>query len=96
MADFTLSPLAKSDLQHIGRFTQKRWGVSQRNHYLDLLLKAFFTLAHEPILGRPRSDIHAGVLSYLCASHVIYFRRQSGCVEILRILHQRMDAKAHF
>jgi len=37
MATFTLTETAKNDLKHIALFTQKRWGLEQRNKYLKIL-----------------------------------------------------------
>ncbi len=92
MAEFILTRRAHRDMALIGQFTQNRWGPAQRNRYLDGLVEVFTALAKNPHLGRPRGTIKPGLLSYVYMRHVIYFRVADCGIEVLRILHQRMDA----
>lgn len=96
MPDLTLAPLAREDVKEIGRFTQKTWGVPQRDSYLGSLAAIFGRLRTGEITGRARPDIRDGLLCYPCNRHVIFFRRDDqGNVDILRILHERMDFERH-
>jgi toxin ParE1/3/4 len=95
MGEFFLTRRARQDIADIGRYTQRRWGAKQRDRYLELFLAAFKKLANQSSLGRECDEIKHGLLSHLCESHVIYFRRVARGIEVLRILHQRMDARAH-
>jgi toxin ParE1/3/4 len=95
MGELFLTRQARQDIKEIGRFTQQRWGNDQRRRYLMLFSVTFEKLTQQSILGKPRNELKHGLLSYVCESHVIYFRRTACGVEILRILHQRMDACAH-
>ena len=57
MPDLTLAPLAREDGKEIGRFTQKTWGVPQRDSYLGGLAAIFERLRTGEIAGRARPDI---------------------------------------
>lgn len=92
MPDLTLAPLAREDFKEIGRYTQRIWGAAQRDNYLGSLAALFEQLRAGEIRGRARSEIREGLLCYPCKRHMIFFRRnRQGDVEILRILHERMD-----
>jgi toxin ParE1/3/4 len=55
MATFRLTRKAREDLKSIARYTQKTWGVAQRNKYLTQLDKRFAVLADTPTLDGWRS-----------------------------------------
>lgn len=94
--DLLISPAAREDLKDIGRHTQQNWGIGQRNSYLRAFAAMFDDMRDGVTTGRQRSDIRPGIMSCRCNRHVIFFRRDAaGTVEILRILHQRMDFQRH-
>ena len=96
MPGFRLTKLAKADLKDIGRYTQDVWGREQRNRYLANLDTSFHDLARAPQKGRSCDDIRQGYRKYQVGRHVIFYRRQDDAdIEIIRILHDRMDAETH-
>lgn len=95
MGKFTLTKRAIADLQEIGRYTQKHWGVDQRNAYLTMLDSCFQQLAENPGKGRDCGDIRNGYSKIPVGSHVVFYRRlQNEVIEIVRVLHGRMDVSA--
>lgn len=96
MSIFRLTALAKQDLLSIGRYTQTTWGQEQRNSYLAKIDAAFHLLAIEPQRGRACDDLLTGYRKYHVGRHLIFYRQFSEGVEIVRILHDRMDIEAHF
>jgi len=48
---FRLTGRAKSDLLSIGRYTQKEWGIAQRNLYLKGIDQCFYQIAGIPEIG---------------------------------------------
>lgn len=96
MASFRLTQAAKADLKDIGRYTRKTWGLVQRDQYLTMLDGCFHELAVQPLKGRDCSDIQTGYRKYSAGSHVIFYRQaDAGTIEIVRILHSRMDMEQH-
>lgn len=96
MASFYLTHAAKTDLKEIGRYTRKQWGAAQRDKYLTMLDGCFQDLAAQPLRGQDCSDIRAGYRKYNAGSHVIFYRQASdAAIEIVRILHGRMDTERH-
>jgi toxin ParE1/3/4 len=49
-----------------------------------------------PSLGRACDDIRQGCRRYAEGSHTIFYREVGGDIEIVRILHGRMDPDRHF
>jgi toxin ParE1/3/4 len=90
-----LSVRAEADLAAIWAYSAEQWGVDQADHYVDALLHRFSWLLKNRALWKNRPDISDRVYSYPNQSQVIYFRTfdagTGGGLEILRILHGRMD-----
>lgn len=96
MAGFRLTIPAEQDFDGIGDYTFDTWGEQQAERYLTQLDNAFQLLATTPSLGIDRSDLRPHLLSFPCNRHIIFFRRSAGGdVEILRVLHERMDFNRH-
>lgn len=96
MVGFELTNKAKSDLKAIGVYTQNTWGKQQRNRYLTLLDKSFCALAADHLTGRDCGEIRSGYRKHKAGKHVIFYREiNASLIEIVRILHERMDIEAH-
>lgn len=94
MPDFQVTAKALQDLQEIGRYTEKTWGRDQRNEYLSKIDAAFHLLAQTPGVGRACDEIRPGYRKYHVGRHFIFFRLAAGgMVEIIRILHERMNVE---
>lgn len=92
---FTLTKKALADLIEIGRYTQKRWGTEQRNSYLTMLDGCFQQLAADPLTGRACDEIRSGYRKMNAGSHVVFYRQsRNDEIEIVRVLHGRMDFEA--
>ena len=92
MPSFTLTKKAVADLREIGRYTEKHWGKEQRNKYLAQLDACFHQVAADPQKGKDCSEIREGYKKSYVGSHVVFYRlKTEGEVEIVRILHGRMN-----
>jgi len=93
MLPFKLSQKARDDLIGIARYTEEIWGRDQRRLYLKKLDSMFYILADTPAAGSPRDDLRPGYFQKKEGSHLIFYRLgASSQIEIIRILHIRMDA----
>lgn len=95
MGSFILTQKARDDLLSIGRYTRKQWGKAQQIRYLTQLDCAFHDLSDKPDIGRTCDDIREGYFKYGVGKHVIFYRHTKGHIEIVRILHSRMDIEQH-
>lgn len=97
MPEFRLTRKAIADLKSIARYTETQWGRAQRNTYLSRLDQAFQALAEHPAQGTDCAEVRAGYRRYRTGRHMIYYRALSGTggIEIVRVLHDRMDPDRH-
>lgn len=91
MSRYALSPRAQADLEEIWDYTAEHWGVRQAETYIRQIQAAIETVAAEPKLARSADAIRAGYWRYPTGSHVIFFRLATGGIDVVRILHSRMD-----
>jgi toxin ParE1/3/4 len=59
-------------------------------------LEAFHLLAQEPGRGRPCDEIRQGYRKYYVGRHVIFYRQAGPDIEIIRILHERIDIDSDY
>lgn len=96
MPRFVLTKAANADLKAIGRYTQATWGRDQRTRYLTLLDAGFRALADNPLMGKDCDDIRPGYRKHQIEKHIAFYRQSgSGQIEIVRVLHERMDLEAN-
>jgi toxin ParE1/3/4 len=93
MARVFLRPAARADLEDIARYTETTWGRRQRDLYLTAIDAKLGALAANPKIGKPRDAVRAGYRSSRVGAHVIFYREFPEGIEVVRILHQRMDVR---
>lgn len=96
MLPFRLSNKAKEDLVGIAHYTERTWGRDQRKLYLRQLDSAFHALARNPALGQPSDEIKLGYYKHPEGRHLVFYRLgNNSAIEIIRVLHKRMDVVQH-
>ncbi|MEV8215127.1 type II toxin-antitoxin system RelE/ParE family toxin [Leifsonia sp. NPDC077715] len=93
---YRLTPAAQRDLSLIWDYTEDRWDALQAETYITEVRAAIERIADDPRRCHPCDEIRPGYRRYGIGSHLVfYFPRESG-VDVIRILHQRMDPTRHF
>lgn len=87
---YILTPQADSDLQGIWHYTEKAWGATQAVTYLEALEATFDAIANGKAQTRPSPTGEKGLNYIRCEHHYIFFV-QASPVQIIRVLHERMD-----
>lgn len=95
MAELRLTPAALRDLEDIWRHTARRWGVAQAERYIDQLNACFEVLVQAPFSAPACDHIRPGYRRQPVERHVVYYRTGQDRVNVVRILHERMDAPRH-
>ncbi|MGY2048216.1 type II toxin-antitoxin system RelE/ParE family toxin [Methylobacterium sp. JK268] len=91
-----LSAAARRDLAGIWTYSAKRWDDAQADRYVRLLSDSFDGLARGILKGRSAEGIRPGYFKLAVESHLVFYRIGSaGMIEVVRILHQRMDLDRH-
>jgi toxin ParE1/3/4 len=93
---YLLSPAAQADLEQIWDYTCQRWDVDQADEYLRELQHAIERAAANPRIGRACEEIRPGYRKLAAGSHTLYYQvTAEGVVDVVRVLHQRMDVDRH-
>jgi len=94
MPGYKLTHKAVEDLTGIWNYTVEKWSEKQADKYYRLLIDNFDEISKNPGLGKSYSDIIENILGFRVGRHIIFYRIiQSNKIEILRILHEKMDLK---
>ncbi|MBF0434648.1 MAG: type II toxin-antitoxin system RelE/ParE family toxin [Magnetococcales bacterium] len=97
MSGFVLTNKALNDLKEIGHYTERMWGKEQRNNYLSILDRCFQDLASAPLKGQDCNAVRSGYRKHPTGKHLVFYRMLTqDQIEIVRILHARMDVERHF
>ena len=96
MSEVIFSPKAKADLSDIWDYTYAEWGADQAEKYVrdlwDVMQEQTQNLTKSVDIG----DVRKGYRKVRSGSHVIFFKvPKAGIVDVVRILHQKMDFDKH-
>lgn len=69
--------------------------MRQAETYTVEIREAIERIAADPERGRKIDQIRSGYRCYAVGSHLIFYREQGSSIDVIRILHQRMDPTSH-
>ena len=95
MADLFFSNKAIEDLTNIWNYTVETWSEVQADKYYALFVATCRQIADSfRPLDREYTEIMAELYGFRTGKHIVFYRTVSeSTVEIVRILHERMDLK---
>ncbi|MBQ0122117.1 MAG: type II toxin-antitoxin system RelE/ParE family toxin [Bacteroidales bacterium] len=98
MAKYHLTKKAVQDLDAIWAYTLKTWSEKKADEYYSALVETFAAIARRPgNLDKEYVEIHLGLYRRSCLKHLVFYRLvEDGDIEIIRILHERMDIASKF
>jgi len=88
---YIISKKAIADLDGIWSHTVKNWSVDQANRYYDLIFEEINYICTQPLSGKSIDDVRKGYRVSKVKSHLIFYKVVNEVVQVIRILHQRMD-----
>lgn len=93
MAKFHFTVKAVEDLTDIWNYTVDSWSEQQADTYYEMLISSCRKVACNPVLfGKEYNEIAEDLYGFKANKHIIFYRIiTNGDVEIVRILHERMD-----
>ena len=91
MKRFQFRPDAEADLEDIWGHTEKVWGRAQANVYVASIRDAVTALANGAKSSRPADTVRQGYRKIFVGRHVVFFLERAEVVEVVRVLHERMD-----
>lgn len=89
---YRISTKAIKDLENIWLYTFETWFQEQADRYYNLLVNEFEYISKHFEEGKSMENIRQGYWATKVKSHLIFYRKSNdGMIEIIRILHERMD-----
>lgn len=86
-----ISRRANTDLAAIWDYTAEEYGPAAADNYIIQLYNSMVSLADFPMLGSDYSHIRKGYRKLSSASHLIFYIAHDDGIEIIRILHAKVD-----
>lgn len=94
MAKVLLRQEAIDDLNDIWAYTFEKWSEKQADKYYATLEFACTQIGKNPAVGKEYEGINSSLLGLRVGKHIIFYQIiAKGEIEIIRILHERMDLK---
>ena len=93
---FKISKEAGNDLENIWLYTFETWSTEQADRYFNLIMNEIEYIALHPKSGKDYNDVRKGYYRTRIKSHFIFYKinKKRDEIEIIRILHQRMDIES--
>jgi len=88
---YVISKKAISDLEDIWVYTVEKWSIEQADRYYSLIFDEINFLCMNVDAGKSMEHVRKGYRASKVKSHLIFYRVVNSVVEIIRILHERMD-----
>jgi|LakMenE01Jun11ns_1017448.scaffolds.fasta_scaffold9177348_2 toxin ParE1/3/4 len=89
---YKISNQALIDLEQIWLYTFKNWSIEQADRYYNLLISEMEYVSQNQESGKSMNHIKNGYRASKVKSHLIFYKTSSESeIEIIRILHERMD-----
>ena len=93
---YRISRAAIEDLNKIWIYTLNKWSKEQADNYYDLIISEIAFIADNFLAGKSAGHTRKNYRITKIKSHLIFYRKvENDLVEIVRILHQRMDHQKH-
>lgn len=94
MGKYRLTNKAVDDLTQIWKYTIDKWSEHQADKYYQMLLNNFDDVANNPDLGKIYFEVKQDLFGYKAGRHIIFYLKiGENEIEIIRILHEKMDLK---
>jgi len=91
---YRISEKAVEDLENIWNYTFHKWSIEQADRYYNLIIDEIEFIARNFLTGKSMDHIKNGYRASIVKSHLIFYRKsQDNQVEVIRILHQKIDVE---
>ena len=91
---YRISKQAINDLNDIWIYTLNKWSKEQADRYFDLIIGEIEFITDNFLSGKSAEQTRKNYRVTKVKFHLIFYRKvENGIIEIVRILHQRMNIK---
>ncbi len=94
MAESIISEKAIEDLNTIWTYTAEKWSVEQANRYYNLIVDEIEYVSENFEASKDFGNIRKDYRFSKVKSHLVFYKKVENTeMEVVRILHERMDIK---
>lgn len=94
MAEYIISEKALEDLNNIWIYTAKNWSVKQANRYYNLIVDEIEYVSENFETTKDFGNVRKNYRYSKVKSHLVFYKKTENTeMEIVRILHEKMDIK---
>ena len=86
-----VSPVARQDLQKLFQYGCLNWGSMRARQYIARFKTGLLRLHQSPHIGIKRDDLLKDLCVLPVEKHYIFYQLVENKIEIIRILHARLD-----
>ena len=89
---YLISEKANQDIEKIWLYTFENFSLEQADRYYNLIIDEIEFISENFESGKSVDYIKKGYRASIVNSHIIFYKKsRRNIVEIIRVLHQRMD-----
>ena len=94
MAEYIISEKALEDLNNIWIYTAENWSIEQANRYYNLIVDEIEYVSENFEITKDFGNIRENYKFSKVKSHLVFYKKTENTeMEVVRILHERMDIK---
>jgi toxin ParE1/3/4 len=94
VAEYIISEKALEDLNSIWIYTAENWSVEQANRYYNLIVDEIEYISENFETAKEFGTIRKDYKYSKVKSHLVFYKRNENLeLEVVRILHERMNIK---
>lgn len=95
MLEYIISEKAIEDINKIWVYTAENWSVEQADRYYNLILDEVEFIAQNFEMARDFGSIRKSYRYSKVKSHLVFFKKNKfNEIEVIRVLHERMDVES--
>lgn len=88
---FVITKKAVADLEEIWLNTVEKWSIEQADRYYNLIIDEISFICKNNNAGKSMAHVRKGYRASKVKSRLIFYRVLDNKMEVIRILHERMD-----
>ena len=94
MAEYIISEKALEDLNNIWIYTAENWSVEQANRYYNLIVDEIEYVSENLENAKDFKNVRKNYKFSKVKSHLVFYKKTENTeMEVVRILHEKMDVK---
>jgi toxin ParE1/3/4 len=90
---YVISKKAIADLEDIWLYTAENWSIDQADRYYNLIFDEIRFICKNPNTGKSMEYVRKGYRASKVKSHLVFYKLEKEVIQIVRILHERMDVE---